>query len=98
MRLAFRGALFGSAAAVALLMACGSSKLAGANAECFVTTDCLEGLVCIEQQDKSRRCTDDPSRAVGRLPPEAAAPDAGEAGEPSEAGPEPDATPDTGPG
>lgn len=105
LRPAIRGVLLGLGAAVAFLVACGSSKLAGPNGDCFVTTDCREGLVCIEQQDKSRRCTDDPSRAVGRLPPEASVPDTGEAGggeagdpaPPQEAGPPQPPPPDAAP-
>ncbi len=97
----FRGALLGSAGALAFLAAvaaCAETKLAGPGAECFVATDCREGLVCIEQENRARICTDDPSRAAGRLPPEASVPDAGdEAGEAGE--PPPDSAvdpPDTG--
>ena len=77
-----------------LVAACGSSKGAGNGGECFVTTDCQTPLVCIEQKDKSRRCTENIDSVVGEIPPEAGPPmaDAGEQGEggpPSEAGPEP---------
>ena len=36
---------------------------------CFFATDCVPGLVCVEQRDRSRVCTDDLS-GVGGDPPE----------------------------
>lgn len=64
-----------------LVDACSSSKLAGQGGECFVADDCAPGLVCIEQKDKSRICTNDLTLAAGTVPPDGAAPDAGDAGE-----------------
>ncbi|MFO0736268.1 MAG: hypothetical protein U0270_10320 [Labilithrix sp.] len=90
-----RGALLGGLGALLLVIlgACGSSKRAGNGGECFVATDCQEPLVCVEQKDGSRKCTDNLDSVVGEIPPEAAAPavDAGaqaEGGGPSEAGPQ----------
>ena len=72
-----RGVVLGSSAALVFLAlgACGSSKRAGNGGECFVTTDCQEPLVCVEQKDKSRVCSDNLDSVVGDRPPEAAAPE-----------------------
>lgn len=82
-----KGSLVGASLVLAglgvlvMLDACGGAKAAGPNGECFVADDCQPGLVCIEQKDKSRICTDDLTRAAGTVPPDGAAPpDAGEAG------------------
>lgn len=65
--------------------ACGSkSNPVGPGGECFLATDCMPGLVCLEQPNKTRVCSDDLSRVTGRPPPEAgvALDDAGEGGRP----------------
>lgn len=84
-----RAALVGSLGAAALLAACGSSKRAGNGAECFVATDCQEPLVCIEQKDKTKRCTDNLDLVEGTSPPDGAPPpdkDSGDEGGENEAG------------
>ncbi len=48
----------------------------GAGGECFVATDCEQGLVCVPQQNGSRVCSNDLSRISGRPPPEAGPRDA----------------------
>jgi hypothetical protein len=77
----------GAALALAFLAACGSSKQTANGGECFVAADCQEPLVCVEQKDKTRRCTDDLDSVVGTLPPEAGARDAGQDARPNDAGP-----------
>lgn len=70
--------------ALVFASACTSKASAvGAGGECFLATDCAPGLVCIEQANKTRICSDDLSRVAGRTPPDGAvAADAGdEAGE-----------------
>ena len=70
-------------AAVATLLlasACASkANLVSAGGECFLATDCAPGLVCVEQQNKNRVCSDDLTRVAGRTPPEAGAGEAGDA-------------------
>jgi hypothetical protein len=44
----------------------------GPGGECFLATDCAPGLVCIEQPNKTRVCSDDLSRVAGRTPPDGA--------------------------
>lgn len=64
-------------AAVFSILACTSNvSPVGLGGECFIATDCLTGLICVEQANKTRICTDDLSRVAGRPPPT----DAGEAG------------------
>ncbi len=58
----------------------------GPGEECFVATDCAPGLVCIEQPNKTRVCSDDLRRVAGRTPPEGGADEDG--------GPEDDAAPE----
>ena len=90
-----RGAILGGFGVLALLVglgACGSTKGAGNGAKCFVTTDCQAPLVCIEQKDKSRRCTDNVDSVVGTIPPEAGPP-MGDAGQQAEGGPASEAGP-----
>lgn len=41
------------------------SSRVGAGGECFLATDCAPGLICIEQADKTRLCSDDLSRVAG---------------------------------
>jgi hypothetical protein len=80
----FRGAALGvgglGALVFVVLAGCGSSKRAGNGGECFVAADCQEPLVCVEQKDKTRRCTENIDSIVGEVPPEAGPPkpDAGE--------------------
>ncbi|MBX3213245.1 MAG: hypothetical protein KF850_14515 [Labilithrix sp.] len=87
------------------------SSRVGPGDECFLATDCEPGLVCIEQANKTRICSDDLSRVSGEPPAEGdgeggaggdAADDGGEQPTP-EGGPIPDtgapdttAPPDTG--
>jgi hypothetical protein len=94
-----RGAVLGAGGALAFmaaLAACGDSKRGGNGAECFVASDCVAPLVCVQRdpKDKGRICTDNLDSVVGEppeLPPEAAAPMAdggGEGGARSDAGPQ----------
>jgi hypothetical protein len=78
-----------------VLAACGSSKRAGNGGECFVATDCEEPLVCVEQKDKTRRCTDDIDSIVGKVPPEAGPPRP-DAGAQDEGGADSSVEPDAG--
>lgn len=49
--------------------ACGSGgSPVGRGGECFLATDCAPGLVCIEQANKTRVCSDDLSDVTGRRP------------------------------
>ena len=77
----------------------------GPGGECFLATDCAAGLVCVEQPNRSRICTDDLSRVTGQGSggrADAAAEDGGrvDGSVPDGSGPEPgppDAgSPDTG--
>jgi hypothetical protein len=53
-----------------LVSACApSSSPVGPGGECFLATDCASGLICIEQPNKTRVCSDDLSRVAGRPPP-----------------------------
>lgn len=45
----------------------------GPGGECFLATDCAPGLVCVEQANKTRICSDDLNRVAGRTPPDGAA-------------------------
>jgi hypothetical protein len=59
---------------VVLASACNSKSGAmNAGDECFLATDCAPGLICIEQANKTRICSDDLSRVAGRPPPEGGA-------------------------
>jgi hypothetical protein len=77
----------------------------GAGGECFLATDCAPGLICIEQADKTRICSDDLSRVAGRPPaePEEADGGGGEGGMPEASAndvtqpPEDTGAPDTSP-
>lgn len=71
-------------AGAALVFACATdASLVGPGGECFLASDCQPGLVCIEQRDKRRVCTDDLTGVEGRPPQQG---EAGEAGEPAEGG------------
>jgi hypothetical protein len=97
--------------AAALTDACGSkASLVGEGAECFLATDCLPGLVCVEQSNKARVCSADLERVAGEPPSpgdgdDGGAADAAEGGAiapdgapDAREGPPPDAGPrDTGP-
>ena len=73
-----------AAIAVPLLLWCG---LVGAcskdnaaierGGECFFASDCAPGLVCVEQRNKTRICTDDLSGVAGE-PPDQGGGDGGE--------------------
>ena len=47
----------------------------GPGGECFVATDCAAGLVCLEQPNKTRICSDDLTGVAGRARPDGSAPD-----------------------
>ena len=53
----------------------------GAGGECFLASDCAPGLICIEQANKPRICSDDLSRVAGRPPAEPGADEDGGDGE-----------------
>lgn len=62
-------------ALVALVLAaaaCQSSEAgqAAAGAECFVASDCAEGLACIPQRNGGRRCSNDLTEVAGDPPAE----------------------------
>src|SRR5207253_1845432 len=100
----FRILVAATALAVAItgfvLIACDADTArVGAGAECFLATDCEDGLVCVPQQNGSRICSSDLTRVAGRPPPEAGPRDAGEAGDADEDANQDgsiDAPPDTG--
>jgi hypothetical protein len=56
-------------------------SLVGPGGECFLASDCVPGLICIEQRGGTRVCTDDLSRVAGEPPPreDAGDPEAGDA-------------------
>lgn len=63
-----RAAVFAAPSAVLVLAAsCDPSTSAvGPGGECSLATDCAPGLVCVEQANKTRVCSDDLSRVAGR--------------------------------
>ena len=66
-----RAAAFGataSAIVLAIASACSSSSAVGPGGECFLATDCTPGLVCVEQENKARVCSDDLTRVAGETP------------------------------
>jgi hypothetical protein len=65
-----RGTLIGLVVMGIVLVACGSANLAGNGADCFVTTDCQEGLVCVPQKNNTSKCSSDLTNIVGQLPAE----------------------------
>ncbi|AKV01798.1 hypothetical protein AKJ09_08461 [Labilithrix luteola] len=66
--------VLGPVAAFALFpAACSSNSEQAAGGECFLATDCAPGLICIEQRDGTRRCSDDLTSVVGKPPGEAGA-------------------------
>lgn len=80
-----RALALGLAATLSVLVlasACDSPfEPVGPGGECFLATDCASGLICIEQADKTRVCSDDLSRVAGRPPPEGGAEEADGGGE-----------------
>lgn len=73
----------GSSFLLIVIEACSSSSaLVGPGGECFLATDCAPGLVCLEQPNKTRVCSDDLRGVAGRAPPDGAAvtDDAGDGG------------------
>jgi hypothetical protein len=71
-----------------LAVACAAKNSAfGAGQECFAASDCEPGLVCVPVKDKGSVCSNDLSQVTGRPPQEAAAPDAGDAGDATTDGP-----------
>jgi hypothetical protein len=74
-------------AASVVVAACGKDRtLVGAGEDCDLATDCLPGLVCIEERRSGRRvCSNDLTTIEGELPPDGATPveaDSGEGGTP----------------
>ncbi len=64
-------------ALTAIAAACASSaSKVGAGAECFLASDCEDGLVCVPQPNGGRVCSNDISRVAGRPPAEGGAGDA----------------------
>lgn len=59
-------------AASVAVAACGKDRtLVGAGEECDLATDCLPGLVCIEERRSGRRvCSNDLTSVEGELPPD----------------------------
>jgi len=73
----YEAVTFGAAGALALVFspaACGSSSAGGVGpgGECSLATDCIPGLVCVEQQNGARLCSDDLTRVAGEAPPDGA--------------------------
>lgn len=70
--------------AVAIVACATSSSRAGAGEECFLASDCEDGLVCVPQANGGRVCSNDISRVAGKPPtgepPSEAGADAAEAG------------------
>jgi hypothetical protein len=68
----FEAVTFGAAGALALVLlpaACGSSDgSVGPGGECSLATDCALGLICIEQENGARACSDDLTRVAGDPP------------------------------
>jgi hypothetical protein len=62
-------------AAIAAACASSASKV-GAGAECFLASDCEDGLVCVPQANGGRVCSSDISRVAGSPPAEGGAGDA----------------------
>jgi hypothetical protein len=72
-----------------LVVACTPrSSAVGPGQECFAASECEPGLVCVPQEKGGSVCSNDLSQITGRPPMEAAAPDAGEAGDAQADGPE----------
>ena len=62
-----------------ILLAAGCSAKANpvsSGGECFLATDCAAGLVCVEQANTTRICTNDLARVAGKSAPEAGTGDA----------------------
>lgn len=74
------------------------SSRVGPGGECFLATDCEPGLVCIEQANKTRICSDDLSRVSGQPPAGGDGDDDGDAASEGGGPPSPDGAPveDTG--
>lgn len=54
--------------------------------ECFFASDCAPGLVCVEQRNKTRICTDDLTGVAGEPPDQGGGDGGGADGEPGEGG------------
>src|SRR5689334_1338756 len=76
-----RALAVGSSVVAGPLLVVGSctvkSNPVGSGGECFLAADCAPGLVCVEQPNKTRLCSDDLERVAGRPPPEGGAADTG---------------------
>jgi hypothetical protein len=60
---------------VLVLDACASRAGAvGSGGECYLASDCAPGLVCVEQSNHTRICSDDVSRIAGQAPPDGGGP------------------------
>jgi hypothetical protein len=87
-----RAAAVGGAAALGALFlsalgeACGgTTNPVGAGQSCSLATDCIDGLVCVPQDNGLSVCSDDLTKVAGKGPPEGGTADAngdgsGEAG------------------
>jgi hypothetical protein len=69
----FEAVTVGAAGALALVLvlasACESSAgSVGPGGECSLATDCTPGLICIEQENGARICSDDLTRVAGDPP------------------------------
>jgi len=76
-----RGAGIGLVVTGVVLVACGSANLAGNGGDCFVTTDCQEGLVCVPQKNNTSKCSADLTNIAGQVPAEGGVKEAGAAQE-----------------
>jgi hypothetical protein len=95
-RVGVRVVVFGGLATIGAVLVAGACKstqnAVGPGGECFLATDCAPGLICIEQSNGARICSDDLSEVAGRPPPEAGPPGDG-SDEGGEGGPLPDGEP-----
>jgi hypothetical protein len=69
---------FVAAVALAPIVVVGACReragLVDRGGECFLATDCALGLVCVDQGEGIRTCTDDLSEVAGEPPPDGAMP------------------------
>jgi hypothetical protein len=69
----------GVAALASLFLAgasCGTSTPVGEGQACSLATDCVDGLVCVPQDNGASVCSSDLTKAAGKGPPEGGAADA----------------------
>jgi hypothetical protein len=78
-------------AGAALLACVAQPSPVGPGGECFLASDCAPGLICVEQREGTRVCTDDLSRVTGRpREPEDAGEGEGDGGDPDASTPVPE--------